>query len=204
MLIGANPTDGHPVFGSRLKQRLRKGAALVVVDPRRIDLVRSPHVEAAQHLQLSPGSNVAMVNALGHVVVTEGLVDRAFVEQRCEADSLARWEQFIARPENSPESTEQITGVPAEQVLTAARLYATAPNAAIYYGLVVTEHSQGSTTVMCMANLAMATGNIGRKGVGINPLRGQNNVQGSCDLGSFPHELPGYRHVNNDAARQIF
>jgi len=204
LLIGANPTDGHPVFASRLKQRLRHGAALVVVDPRRIDLVRSPHIEAAQHLQLQPGSNVAMVNALGHVVVTEGLVDRAFVGQRCEADSFARWEAFIARPENSPEATEQITGVPSQQVRTAARMYATAPNAAIYYGLGVTEHSQGSTTVMGMANLTMATGNIGRAGVGINPLRGQNNVQGSCDLGSFPHELPGYRHVSNDAARQIF
>ena len=204
LLIGANPTDGHPVFASRLKQRLRRGAALVVVDPRRIDLVRSPHIEAAQHLQLQPGSNVAMVNALGHVIVTEELVDRAFVGQRCESDSFALWEAFIARPENSPEATEQITGVPAEQVRTAARMYATAPNAAIYYGLGVTEHSQGSTTVMAMANLAMATGNIGRAGVGINPLRGQNNVQGSCDLGSFPHELPGYRHVSNDAARRIF
>jgi formate dehydrogenase major subunit len=204
LLIGANPTDGHPVFASRLKQRLRKGAALVVVDPRRIDLVRSPHIEAALHLQLQPGSNVAMVNALGHVVVSEGLVDRGFVEQRCETDSFAQWEEFIARPENSPEATERITGVPAKKVRAAARMYATAPNAAIYYGLGVTEHSQGSTTVMAMANLAMATGNIGREGVGINPLRGQNNVQGSCDLGSFPHELPGYRHVSNDAARQIF
>ena len=204
LLIGANPTDGHPVFGSRLKQRLRKGAALVVVDPRRIDLVRSPHVQAAQHLQLRPGTNVALVNALGHVVVTEAMVDRAFVQQRCEADSFAQWQEFVARPQNSPEATEQITGVPAAQVRTAARLYASAPNAAIYYGLGVTEHSQGSTTVMGMANLAMATGNIGRAGVGINPLRGQNNVQGSCDLGSFPHELPGYRHVSDDAARHIF
>jgi len=187
-----------------MKQRLRKGAALVVVDPRRIDLVRSPHVEAAHHLQLQPGTNVAMVNAFGHVVVTEGLVDRDFVAQRCEDDSFAQWEEFIARPENSPEATEQITGVPAEQVRAAVRLYATAPNAAIYYGLGVTEHSQGSTMVMGMANLAMATGNIGREGVGINPLRGQNNVQGSCDMGSFPHELPGYRHVGDDTVREVF
>ena len=204
LLIGANPTDGHPVFASRMKQRLRKGAALVVVDPRRIDLVRSPHVEAAHHLQLQPGTNVAMVNAFGHVVVTEGLVDRAFVAQRCEDDSFAQWEEFIARPENSPEATEQITGGPAEQVRAAVRLYATAPNAAIYYGLGVTEHSQGSTMVMGMANLAMATGNIGREGVGINPLRGQNNVQGSCDMGSFPNELPGYRPVGDDTARRVF
>jgi formate dehydrogenase major subunit len=202
LLIGANPTDGHPVFASRMKQRLRKGAALVVVDPRRIDLVRSPHVEAAHHLQLQPGTNVAIVNAFGHVVATEGLVDRAFVEERCEADSFAQWEEFIAQPQNSPEATEPITGVPAEQVRAAARLYATAGNAAIYYGLGVTEHSQGSTMVMGMANLAMATGNIGREGV--NPLRGQNNVQGSCDMGSFPNELPGYRPVGDDTVRQVF
>jgi formate dehydrogenase major subunit len=204
VVIGANPTDGHPVFASRLKQRLRKGAELVVIDPRRIDLVRSPHVQAAHHLQLHPGTNVAIVNALGHVVVSEGLVDRGFVAARCEADSFAQWQDFIARPENSPEATEQITGVPAEQVRAAARLYASAPNAAIYYGLGVTEHSQGSTMVMGMANLAMATGNIGREGVGINPLRGQNNVQGSCDMGSFPNELPGYRPVGDDTARQVF
>jgi formate dehydrogenase major subunit len=204
VLIGANPTDGHPVFASRLKRRLREGAELVVIDPRRIDLVRSPHVEAAAHLQLQPGTNVAVVNAMAHVVVTEDLVDRDFVAERCEADSFAEWERFIALPENSPEATEAITGVPAADVRLAARLYASARNAAIYYGLGVTEHSQGSTMVMGMANLAMATGNIGREGVGINPLRGQNNVQGSCDMGSFPHELPGYRHVGDASVRAVF
>jgi formate dehydrogenase major subunit len=204
LLIGANPTDGHPVFASRLKKRLRQGAKLLVVDPRRIDLVKSPHVSAAAHLPLRPGSNVAMINALAHVVVTEGLLDRAFVTQRCEPADFARWERFIAEPRHSPEAVEAITGVPAAAVRHAARLYAEAPNGAIYYGLGVTEHSQGSTMVMAMANLAMATGNIGREGVGINPLRGQNNVQGSCDMGSFPHEFPGYRHVSDDAVRQIF
>ncbi|SFS71704.1 formate dehydrogenase subunit alpha [Saccharopolyspora flava] len=202
VVIGANPTDGHPVFASRMKRRLREGAKLVVVDPRRIDLVRSPHVEASHHLQLSPGTNVAMVNALAHVVVTEGLTDSSFVASRCEG--FEEWAEFIARPENSPESVESITGVPAEQVREAARLYATGGNGAIYYGLGVTEHSQGSTMVMGMANLAMATGNIGRDGVGVNPLRGQNNVQGSCDMGSFPHELSGYRHVADDAVREVF
>ena len=204
VVIGANPTDGHPVFASRLKRRLRAGADLVVIDPRRIDLVRSPHIEAVAHLQLQPGTNVAIVNALAHVVVTEGLVDREFVAERCEDDSFAEWERFIAGAENSPEATEAATGVPADDVRRVARLYASAGNAAIYYGLGVTEHSQGSTMVMGMANLAMATGNIGRDGVGINPLRGQNNVQGSCDMGSFPHELPGYRHVSDSSARAIF
>ncbi|GAB3812956.1 formate dehydrogenase subunit alpha [Kribbella italica] len=202
LVIGANPTDAHPVFGSRMKKRLRQGAELIVVDPRRTDLVRSPHIEAAHHLALAPGTNVAIVNAIGHVVVTEGLVDRAFVDARCEG--FEEWETFIAGPEHSPEAVEEITGVPATEVRAAARLYATGGNGAIYYGLGVTEHSQGSTTVMAMANLAMATGNIGRSGVGVNPLRGQNNVQGSCDMGSFPHELPGYRHVSDDGARDVY
>ncbi|MBE1491610.1 formate dehydrogenase subunit alpha [Plantactinospora soyae] len=202
MVIGANPTDGHPVFASRMKRRLREGAKLIVIDPRRIDLVRSPHVQAQHHLQLAPGTNVAVVNAMAHVVLTEGLVDRSFVDERCE--DFDGWAEFIARPENSPEAVEELTGVPAEEVRAAARLFATGGNGAIYYGLGVTEHSQGSTMVMGMANLAMATGNIGREGVGINPLRGQNNVQGSCDMGSFPHELPGYRHVSDDVVRGVF
>jgi formate dehydrogenase major subunit len=202
LLIGANPTDAHPVFASRMKQRLRAGARLIVLDPRRIDLVRTPHIEAAHHLSLAPGTNVAVINAMSHVIVTDGLVDRAFVQERCEG--IEEWEAFIARPEHSPEAVEEITGVPADELRAAARLYATGGNGAIYYGLGVTEHSQGSTTVMGMANLAMATGNIGREGVGVNPLRGQNNVQGSCDMGSFPHELPGYRHVADDDVRDIY
>ncbi|MFC7658280.1 molybdopterin oxidoreductase family protein [Pseudonocardia benzenivorans] len=139
---------------------------------------------------------------MAHVVVTEGLVDREFVDARCEG--FDEWAAFIAEPANSPEAVEEITGVPAADVRAAARLYAGARNAAIYYGLGVTEHSQGSTMVMGMANLAMATGNIGRRGVGVNPLRGQNNVQGSCDMGSFPHELPGYRHVGEESVRDIY
>ncbi|MBL28468.1 MAG: formate dehydrogenase subunit alpha [Rhodospirillaceae bacterium] len=204
VVIGANPTDGHPVFASRMKKRLREGAKLIVVDPRRIDLVKTPHVEASYHLPLRPGTNVAVINAMAHVIVTEGLVDRAFVAERCEPHDFALWEKFIAEPRNAPEALEDVTGVPAADLRAAARLYATGGNAAIYYGLGVTEHSQGSTMVMGLANLAMATGNIGRAGVGVNPLRGQNNVQGSCDMGSFPHELPGYRHVSDDGVRATF
>ncbi|HXW97367.1 MAG TPA: formate dehydrogenase subunit alpha [Gemmatimonadales bacterium] len=203
-IIGANPTDGHPVFASYMKRRLREGAKLIIADPRRIDLVRSPHVQADYHLKLRPGTNVALINALAHVVVTEGLANEAFVAERCEADSYRLWKEFVARPEHSPEATESVTGVPAETMRAAARLYATGGNAAIYYGLGVTEHSQGSTMVIGIANLAMATGNIGREGVGVNPLRGQNNVQGSCDMGSFPHEFPGYRHVLDDSTRNLF
>ncbi len=204
LLIGANPTEGHPVFGSQLKRRLRQGAKLIVVDPREIGLVRSPHIQADYHLQLRPGTNVALLNAIAHVVVTEGLTRDAYIEERCERASYEKWKQFVAHPDRSPEATADITGVPAETVRGAARLYAGAGNGAIYYGLGVTEHSQGTTTVMCIANLAMATGNIGREGVGVNPLRGQNNVQGSCDMGSFPHELSGYRHISDDAARALF
>ena len=204
LLIGANPTDGHPVFASRMKKRLRQGTKLIVVDPRRIDLVRSPHIEAAHHLPLRPGTNVAVLTALAHVIVTEGLADEAFIRERCDWDEYQDWGAFVSQPERSPEATEILTGVPAADLRAAARLFATGGNGAIYYGLGVTEHSQGSSTVMAIANLAMATGNIGRPGVGVNPLRGQNNVQGACDMGSFPHELPGYRHISDDEARAQF
>ncbi len=204
VVIGANPTDAHPVFASRMKRRIREGAGLIVIDPRRIALVESPHIHAEEHLQLRPGTNVAVVNAMAHVIADEGLIDRDFVAERCDPVSFAAWESFIRLPENSPEALEPETGVPAEAVRRAARRYATAGNAAIYYGLGVTEHSQGSTMVMAMANLAMATGNIGRRGVGVNPLRGQNNVQGSCDMGSFPHEFSGYRHVSDTTVREQF
>jgi formate dehydrogenase major subunit len=204
MVMGANPSDAHPVFASRLKRRLREGARLIVVDPRRIDLVHGPRVKADHHLALRPGSNVAFINAMAHVVVTEGLEDEAFIEARCERGPYSKWREFIAGEQNSPELTERVTGIPASDLRAAARLFAAAPNAAIYYGLGVSEHSQGSTAVMGIANLAMATGNLGREGVGVNPLRGQNNVQGSCDMGSFPHELPGYRHISDSSVRRLF
>ncbi len=204
MIIGANPTEGHPVFGSQLKRRLREGAKLIIADPRQTALVRTPHIEANLHLQLQPGTNVALMNALAHVIVTEGLVKEAYVAERCEAPSFAQWKAFVAEERNSPEASEGITGVPAARVREAARLYGNAKNGAIYYGLGVTEHSQGTTTVMSIANLAMATGNLGREGVGVNPLRGQNNVQGACDMGSFPHEFTAYRHVSDATVRASF
>ncbi|HJR28293.1 MAG TPA: formate dehydrogenase subunit alpha, partial [Pseudomonas sp.] len=204
LVMGANPSDAHPVFASQLKRRLREGARLIVIDPRRIDLVDSVHARAEYHLALRPGTNVAMLNALAHVIVTEGLLNQAFIDARCEGSDFAIWSEFVSRAENSPEALGPVCGVPATDIRAAARLYATGGNAAIYYGLGVTEHSQGSTSVMGIANLAMATGNIGREGVGVNPLRGQNNVQGSCDMGSFPHELPGYRHISNEVVRAQF
>ena len=204
VVIGANPTDAHPVFGSRMKRRLREGARLIVLDPRRNDLVDRPHVRADYHLALKPGTNVALITAMAHAVVTEGLVNEAYVAERCDTKSFNDWRAFVAKPENSPEAFEAETGVPAAEVRAAARLYAAGPNSAIYYGLGVTEHAQGSTMVIGIANLAMACGMVGREGVGVNPLRGQNNVQGSCDMGSFPHELPGYRHVSDTTVRAQF
>jgi len=204
MVVGASPTDGHPVFASRLKKRIRQGARLIVIDPRATGMVRSPHVEAVHHLALLPGTNVAVINALAHVILTEGLENKAFIAERCDTAEFARWADFISDPRHAPEAVQDITRVPAAELRAAARLYATAGNGAIYYGLGVTEHSQGTTMVMGLANLAMLTGNIGREGVGVNPLRGQNNVQGSCDMGSFPHELSGYRHISDPSVRGLF
>ena len=187
-----------------MKKRLRQGAKLIVIDPRRIDLVRMPHVEASYHLPTLPGTNVAILSALAHVIVTEGLFNEKFVRERCEWDAFQDWAAFfVAEKRNTPEEVAKITGVPAEDIRAAARLYATGGNGAIYYGLGITEHSQGSTAVIAIANLAMATGNIGRPGVGVNPLRGQNNVQGSCDMGSFPHELSGYRHIASEPRTNV-
>lgn len=209
LVIGANPTDAHPVFASRMKKRLRgidgkPAAKLIVIDPRQIALVKSPHIEASHHLPLQPGTNVAVLTAMAHVIVTEGLADENFIRERCDWDEYAEWAAFVSDERHAPEKLEPVTRVPSEELRAAARLFATGGNGAIYYGLGVTEHSQGSSTVMAIANLAMATGNIGRPGVGVNPLRGQNNVQGACDMGSFPHELSGYRHVSDADTRALF
>ncbi len=204
VIIGANPTDGHPVFASHMKRRLRDGMKLIVIDPREIDILHTVHGNGGIHLQLKPGTNVAMMTSLAHVIVTEGLCQEQYITDRCELDSYEMWKQFVSKPENSPEQLGLETGVDAELIRKAARLYAQQGNSAIYYGLGVTEHSQGTTTVMGIANLAMATGNLGKNGAGVNPLRGQNNVQGACDMGSFPHEFPGYRHVSDEATRDLF
>jgi len=168
LLIGANPTDGHPVFASQMKQAIRKGAKIIVVDPRRIDLVRSPHIQASYHLPLQPGTNVPIINALAHVAIKEGLIDQDYIDERCDLESFVAWKKQILKPENSPEMVAEISGVPADVIRGAARLYAGADNGAIYYGLGVSEHSQGSTMVMGMANLA---GPPTRTWTGTNPMR---------------------------------
>ena len=204
VVIGANPTVAHPVFASQIKKRVRQGARLIVIDPRRTEIVQSPHIKAEYHLPLLPGSNVPLMNAFSHIAVKEGLIDDEFINERCDIDSFDSWKSFILSDTHAPKNIEAVTGLDASTITAAARLYASGGKGSIYYGLGVTEHSQGSTMVMAMANLAMATGNIGKSGCGINPLRGQNNVQGSCDMGSFPHELPGYRAVEDNKVREIF
>src|SRR5699024_10911749 len=154
--------------------------------------------------QLRPGTNVAVLNALAHAILDEGLENRSYIEERCDVEEYGAWRDFILGEENSPEATAEATGVPADTLRAAARLYAGGGNAGIYYGLGATEHSHGSTAVMGMANLCMLTGNLGRPGVGMNSMRGQNNVHGSCDMGSFPHEFPGYRHLSIDSVREAY
>jgi len=145
MVIGANPTDGHPVFASQMKRRLRAGVKLIVVDPRVIDLVRMPHVQADYHLKLMPGTNVAVIDGLAHVIVTEGLTDDDFANERCDPEEFAEWKEFVSQDKYSPENVAKMAGVSADDLRAAARMYAAGPNSAIYYGLGVTEHSQGST-----------------------------------------------------------
>jgi len=148
LVIGANPTAGHPVFASRMKSRLRQGANLIVVDPRQIGMVRSARIEAEYHLPVLPGTNVLLINALAHVVLKEGLVDEDYIQERCDTESFEAWKTLMLQPANSPETVSEITGVPADDIRGAARLYGSAKRGAIYYGLGVTEHSQGSTMVM--------------------------------------------------------
>ncbi len=204
LVVGANPTEGHPVFGSMMKRRVREGARLLVIDPRRTETVDSPHCRATVHLALRPGTNVAVLNSVSHVIVREGLVNRAFVEARTDVDDFDLWADHVADERYSPDVIGPHAGLDPDEIRRLARIYASGPNSTIYYGLGVTEHSQGSTGVMCLGNLAMACGMIGREGVGVNPLRGQGNVQGGSCLGSWPHMFTGYRFVTDPVVRGEF
>lgn len=204
MIVGANPTEGHPVFGSLMKRRLRQGAKLIVIDPRRTESVNSPHIKADVHLNLRPGTNVAVLDSIAHVIIREKLYNEEFVRSRCEWDEFERWAAFVSSERYSPESIGPQAGLSPDLIRQAARLYASGPNSAIYYGLGVTEHSQGSTGVMCLGNLTLSCGMLGREGVGVNPLRGQGNVQGGSCLGSWPHVFSGYRFVTDDEVRASF
>ncbi len=185
LVVGANPAESHPVVGARIKQAVRRGVSLIVIDPRRTELARL----ADLHLQLHPGTNVALLNGLSHVIAKESLLDRAFIESRTEG--VKDWLETVASC--TPEKTEQITGVPASMIRETARRYATSGASFCVHGLGVTEHRWGSHGVIALCNLALATGNVGRPGTGINPLRGQNNVQGASDVGSLPTYFAGYQ-----------
>lgn len=189
LVTGANPTEGHPVTGARLKQAVMKGTPLIVIDPRKIEIV--PY--AKYHLQLRPGTNVALLNMFARSILDAGLVKTEFVEKRCE-----NWAEFEAGLRKLDlDELEKITGVDKELVKAAAIEYASAEAAMSFHGLGVTEHEQGAKTVMLISNLAMMTGNIGRPGVGVNPLRGQNNVQGAADMGCQPHQGAGYFEMSD-------
>jgi formate dehydrogenase major subunit len=204
MVVGANPTEGHPVFGSLMKRRIRQGAKLIVIDPRETESVKSPHLKADVHLPLRPGTNVAILDSISHVIVHEKLYDENFIRARCEWHEFENWAALVGSNQYAPEVIGPLAGVDPQSIRKAAHLYAGGPNSAIYYGLGVTEHSQGSTGVMCLGNLALACGMLGREGVGVNPLRGQGNVQGGSCLGSWPHVFSGYRFVTDDAVRASF
>ena len=197
LVIGANPTDAHPVTGAKLKQfAMKSGNVCIVIDPRRTELARY----ATHHLALRPGTNVAVLNMMMYYIVKEGLVDRSFIEARTEGYGEFRDELLAI----DLDRLESVSGVPREEVRAAAIAYAAASNAMSFHGLGVTEHSQGTFTVMQIADLAMLTGNIGRRGVGVNPLRGQNNVQGSADMGVQPHQGAGYLDITKPEVNQRY
>ena len=195
-IIGSNATEAHPIIGNKMKRATLRGAKLIVVDPRRTELAEHAHL----WLRLKPGTDNALVNGLLHTIITNGWQDQAYIDERCEGfDDL--WETVKDYP---PERASEITGVPVELIYQAAELYATTARAGLYYTLGITEHTTGTANVMNLASLAMVTGHLGVESAGVNPLRGQNNVQGACDMGALPNTLPGYPSVNDPEARARF
>ncbi|EGO8834285.1 TPA: formate dehydrogenase subunit alpha [Enterococcus faecalis] len=189
LLVGSNPEEAHPVIGAQIRQAVQRGTQVVVVDPRKINLVK----DSALHLQVQAGTNVAFANGMMHVILKEGLADRHFIEERTEG--FLDLEKMVA--DYTPEKVAEICHIHPEDLIRAARMYAKAEKAPIIYCLGVTEHSTGTEGVMSMSNLAMLVGKVGKPGCGVNPLRGQNNVQGACDMGCMPYDFPGYQKVNN-------
>ena len=197
LVPGSNTTEAHPVIGSMIKRAVKYGnTKLIVVDPRKLELVKFSEA----WLQQKNGSDVAWLNAMMNVILEEGLENKEFIQERCEG--FDEFKETIKK--YTPESVEEITGIPADDLRKAARLYAQADKAAIYYAMGITQHSTGTDNVLSIANLAMLTGNVCFEGTGVNPLRGQNNVQGACDLGALPNTLPGYSDLTNDEIRGKF
>jgi formate dehydrogenase alpha subunit len=195
-VIGSNTTEAHPIIGLKMKKAVRNGARIIIADPRRIDLVRFSSV----WMQQKPGTDVALLNAMMHVIVNDKLIDCDFVDAWTE-----NFEEFKeSLKDYTPEMAQEITGVPKEKILQAARLYGKAERPGIYYTMGITQHSHGTQNVFAIANLALITGNLGKESTGVNPLRGQNNVQGSCDMGCLPNVFPGYQRVDMPAIQQKF
>ncbi|MBM4128754.1 MAG: formate dehydrogenase subunit alpha, partial [Nitrospira sp.] len=195
-VIGSNTTETHPIIGLKIKKAVRKGAELIVADPRRIDLVRFAHI----WLQHRPGTDIALLNSMMHVMVKEGLIDKKFTE-----DWTTGFEIFReSLEEYTPEVGEKITGVPREDIIKAALLYGNGVRPGIYYTMGITQHTHGTENVFAIANLALMTGNLGRESTGVNPLRGQNNVQGATDTGCIPDFYPGYQKVSIPTIREKF
>jgi len=203
MIVGSNTTHAHPVVGSLIKQLAIEGKKVIVIDPRKIDLVDQPHIHSL-HLQIKPGTNVALLNAIAYTIVKEKLYDKNFIETRCDLESFKLWLDFISSDENSPRNVSDIVGVEEELIVKAAIEFATSSKATIVYGLGVTEHTYGSSGVFCLTNLAMLCGFIGKEGCGVSPLRGQNNVQGASDMGAFPTVFTFYRHISDEKTRRQF
>lgn len=195
-VIGANPTEAHPVIGTKMKQALAKGSKLIVADPRRINLAEDADV----WLRLNPGTDIALVNGIMHIILANGWENKEFIQERTEGFEKVR----EAVQQYTPEVVSKITGVSVEKLEEAARIYATAERASIFYTLGITEHTYGTDNVMSLANLAMMTGNLGKESAGVNPMRGQNNVQGACDMGALPNVYPGYQQVASPEARAKF
>jgi len=196
LAIGTNTTEAHPVIGFEIKKAVRKGTKLIVANPREIELVRQADI----WLQHRPGTNVALLMGMCRVIVDEGLLDTDFIAERCE--NLDAFKESLKSFDL--DFVEQITDVPREQIVEAARMYATNRPAAIFYAMGITQHSHGTDNVIAVANLAMLTGNIGKPGSGVNPLRGQNNVQGACDVGALPNVYTGYQAVTSEAVKEKF
>ena len=195
-IIGSNATEAHPIIGNKMKRAALNGAKLIVADPRRTELAERAHI----WMRLKPGTDNALINGMLHTIISNDWHAKEYIAERCEGfDDV--WETVKDYP---AERAAAITGVPAEQILAAAELYATTRKAGIFYTLGITEHTVGTANVMNLANLGMITGHIGFENAGVNPMRGQNNVQGSCDMGALPNSFPGYPSVNDEAAKEKF
>jgi formate dehydrogenase alpha subunit len=195
-VIGSNTTEQHPVIGTRMRRAVRRGAKLILADPRAVDLASI----ATLYVRQRPGTDIALLNGMAHIILKEGLEDKEFIAQRTEG--FDDWRKVVET--YTPARVSEITGIAVDDLFTAARLYAGNKPSTIFYAMGITQHTVGHNNVLSIANLALLTGNLGKPGAGVDPLRGQNNVQGSCDVGALPAFYTGYQRVADEAARAKF